>query len=204
MSVGVVRRGCLGWWCVGVWLGKGGEHAQFAPHQLAADSCLCNSTRNVLRICNEGFPHPILCSGGVGMNLTGADNVIFYDSDWNPAMDAQVRTFPIWVANFPWNQGETFVGKCVCAWRCIPGKVSFCSGRSAPLALRRPRPRPKRPLSSTSALTFENTQTLRRHRTGATASARPGRCTSGGWSGGLSILSECCERTLRPTACAGP
>lgn len=31
-------------------------------------------------------------SGGVGMNLTGADNVIFYDSDWNPAMDAQART----------------------------------------------------------------------------------------------------------------
>ncbi len=30
-------------------------------------------------------------SGGVGMNLTGADTVIFYDSDWNPAMDAQVR-----------------------------------------------------------------------------------------------------------------
>ena len=31
-------------------------------------------------------------SGGVGMNLTGADSVIFYDSDWNPAMDAQVRS----------------------------------------------------------------------------------------------------------------
>ncbi|GAB4813110.1 hypothetical protein N2152v2_000156 [Parachlorella kessleri] len=30
-------------------------------------------------------------SGGVGMNLTGADNVIFYDSDWNPAMDAQAQ-----------------------------------------------------------------------------------------------------------------
>lgn len=29
-------------------------------------------------------------SGGVGMNLTGADSVVFYDSDWNPAMDAQV------------------------------------------------------------------------------------------------------------------
>ena len=29
-------------------------------------------------------------SGGVGINLTGADTVIFYDSDWNPAMDAQV------------------------------------------------------------------------------------------------------------------
>ena len=30
-------------------------------------------------------------SGGVGMNLTGADTVIFYDSDWNPALDAQAR-----------------------------------------------------------------------------------------------------------------
>lgn len=28
-------------------------------------------------------------SGGLGINLTGADVVIFYDSDWNPAMDAQ-------------------------------------------------------------------------------------------------------------------
>lgn len=33
-------------------------------------------------------------SGGVGINLTGADTVVFYDSDWNPAMDqqAQVRS----------------------------------------------------------------------------------------------------------------
>lgn len=28
-------------------------------------------------------------AGGVGLNLTGADTVIFYDSDWNPAMDSQ-------------------------------------------------------------------------------------------------------------------
>ena len=28
-------------------------------------------------------------SGGVGINLTSADTVIFYDSDWNPAMDKQ-------------------------------------------------------------------------------------------------------------------
>ena len=27
--------------------------------------------------------------GGVGINLTGADCVIFYDTDWNPAMDKQ-------------------------------------------------------------------------------------------------------------------
>mmetsp|Transcript_971 Transcript_971/g.2083 ORF Transcript_971/g.2083 Transcript_971/m.2083 type:complete len:1855 (-) Transcript_971:1156-6720(-) len=30
-------------------------------------------------------------AGGVGINLTGADTVIFYDSDWNPAMDAQAQ-----------------------------------------------------------------------------------------------------------------
>jgi hypothetical protein len=30
-------------------------------------------------------------SGGFGINLTGADSVIFYDSDWNPAMDAQAQ-----------------------------------------------------------------------------------------------------------------
>ncbi len=29
-------------------------------------------------------------AGGIGINLTGADTVIFYDSDWNPAMDQQV------------------------------------------------------------------------------------------------------------------
>lgn len=30
-------------------------------------------------------------SGGLGINLTGADTVIFYDSDWNPAMDRQCQ-----------------------------------------------------------------------------------------------------------------
>jgi SNF2 family DNA or RNA helicase len=30
-------------------------------------------------------------SGGLGINLTGADTVIFYDSDWNPAMDKQAQ-----------------------------------------------------------------------------------------------------------------
>ena len=28
-------------------------------------------------------------AGGVGINLTGADTVIFYDSDWNPTVDQQ-------------------------------------------------------------------------------------------------------------------
>jgi helicase SWR1 len=30
-------------------------------------------------------------SGGLGINLTGADSVIFYDSDWNPCMDKQCQ-----------------------------------------------------------------------------------------------------------------
>jgi hypothetical protein len=39
-------------------------------------------------------------SGGVGMNLTGADTVIFYDSDWNPALDAQARHTTLAFAQF--------------------------------------------------------------------------------------------------------
>jgi SNF2 family DNA or RNA helicase len=30
-------------------------------------------------------------SGGIGVNLVGADTVIFYDSDWNPAIDLQAQ-----------------------------------------------------------------------------------------------------------------
>ncbi|KAJ7238829.1 P-loop containing nucleoside triphosphate hydrolase protein, partial [Mycena haematopus] len=29
--------------------------------------------------------------GGLGVNLTAADTVIFYDQDWNPQMDAQAQ-----------------------------------------------------------------------------------------------------------------
>jgi SNF2 family DNA or RNA helicase len=30
-------------------------------------------------------------SGGIGINLTGADSIVFYDTDWNPAMDKQAQ-----------------------------------------------------------------------------------------------------------------
>lgn len=29
--------------------------------------------------------------GGIGINLTAADSVVFYDTDWNPAMDKQAQ-----------------------------------------------------------------------------------------------------------------
>jgi chromodomain-helicase-DNA-binding protein 7 len=32
------------------------------------------------------------CSGGVGINLTAADTVIIYDSDWNPQNDLQAES----------------------------------------------------------------------------------------------------------------
>lgn len=30
-------------------------------------------------------------AGGLGVNLTAADTVIFYDNDWNPTIDAQAQ-----------------------------------------------------------------------------------------------------------------
>lgn len=35
-------------------------------------------------------------AGGLGINLTAADTVIFYDSDWNPTVDQQVLQYFIY------------------------------------------------------------------------------------------------------------
>ena len=40
-------------------------------------------------------------SGGLGINLTGADTVIFYDSDWNPAMDVSWQR-GLWIELQQW------------------------------------------------------------------------------------------------------
>lgn len=42
--------------------------------------CFCFLQEQVLIMIN---------SGGLGVTLTAANTVIFYDNDWNPTMDAQ-------------------------------------------------------------------------------------------------------------------
>jgi len=46
------------------------------------------------RNCPRGEPPFVFLlstrAGGVGLNLTGANTVIFYDADWNPQLDRQV------------------------------------------------------------------------------------------------------------------
>lgn len=40
-------------------------------------------------------------AGGLGINLTAADTVIIYDSDWNPHNDMQVRRMEGWTGRRP-------------------------------------------------------------------------------------------------------
>ena len=57
---------------------------------------MCFQVENRHRLVNQFNANPRIFlfisstrAGGVGINLTGADTVIFYDTDWNPAMDRQ-------------------------------------------------------------------------------------------------------------------
>lgn len=47
--------------------------------------CKPDSDRFVFLLCTK--------AGGLGINLTAADTVIIYDSDWNPQNDLQVIHF---------------------------------------------------------------------------------------------------------------
>lgn len=50
--------------------------------------------------------------GGLGVNLTGADRVLLYDADWNPATDAQAR-------ERAWRIGQT---RPVTVYRLVRGR----------------------------------------------------------------------------------
>jgi helicase SWR1 len=48
-------------------------------------------------------------AGGLGINLQGADTVIFYDSDWNPALDRQCQDrFVFFFLSFLSNEADLF------------------------------------------------------------------------------------------------
>ena len=50
---------------------------------------LSDSDRFVFLLCTR--------AGGLGINLTAADTVIIYDSDWNPQNDIQVLSGAHWL-----------------------------------------------------------------------------------------------------------
>lgn len=43
--------------------------------------------------------------GGLGLNLTGADTVVFFEHDWNPMRDLQVQHMAVSIAEL--NMGTT-------------------------------------------------------------------------------------------------
>jgi hypothetical protein len=58
----------------------------FAPHGTLFEFLCCGLRSSILT-----WPTLICRTGGVGLNLTGADRIILYDPDWNPQTDAQAR-----------------------------------------------------------------------------------------------------------------
>lgn len=53
--------------------------------------CKPDSDRFVFLLCTK--------AGGLGINLTAADTVIIYDSDWNPQNDLQVMKIYLFKIN---------------------------------------------------------------------------------------------------------
>ncbi|XP_072932214.1 DNA excision repair protein ERCC-6-like [Epargyreus clarus] len=73
------------------------QHLQNCEYKyLKMDSSVTVSQRqNLIKTFNENQDYLVFLSttrvGGLGVNLTGADRVIIYDPDWNPATDNQAK-----------------------------------------------------------------------------------------------------------------
>ncbi|VEL15625.1 unnamed protein product [Protopolystoma xenopodis] len=62
------------------------------------------------------WPNPGSRAGGVGLNLTGANHLVLYDMDWNPANDAQVFCDYIHSLARVWREGQK---RCVRLYRLV-------------------------------------------------------------------------------------
>lgn len=117
------------------------------------------------------------CSGGVGMNLIGADTVIFYDSGGqrHPSLQGSpsaCKAHHPWPLHCPGSRARGFAGENLVEWTT--------PARPARLRHSWINARPPCPPSSRQTGTRPWTP---RPRTAATASARPGRSTSTASSG---------------------
>ena len=67
------------------------NYRKYSYHRLDGASKLSERRDMVSDFQNNGVFAFLLSTraGGLGINLTAADTVIFYDSDWNPTMDDQ-------------------------------------------------------------------------------------------------------------------
>jgi DNA excision repair protein ERCC-6 len=62
--------------------------------RLDGNTCIASRQKLVDKFNADDSYFAMLCTtrtGGVGLNLTGADRIILYDPDWNPQTDAQAR-----------------------------------------------------------------------------------------------------------------
>lgn len=64
-------------------------HAAFLIVEIWSMNFKDKTQKYLFFFCQQEQVKHILFLGGLGVTLTAANNVVFYDNDWNPTMDAQ-------------------------------------------------------------------------------------------------------------------